>query len=216
LEYVDPKVRYPPGWAYDGKDEIRFAKVSLEETYGGMELAVNQGLTKHIGVSNYTGALILDVLSYAKIPPSVLQIEHHPYLVQPQLYSLILGVNNRIELAKENGIAVTGYSSFGPQSFLELEWQKAFDTPLLFENKVIIAAAEVHGKTPAQVLLRWATQRGVAVIPKSNNPKRLAQNLDINSFDLTAKEIEDISALDRGLRFNNPSDYLKNPIRMFA
>jgi D-xylose reductase len=89
LEYVDPKVRYPPGWAYDGKDEVRFAKVSLQETYGGMELAVNQGLTKHIGISNYTGALILDVLSYAKIPPSVLQIEHHPFLVQPQLYPLI-------------------------------------------------------------------------------------------------------------------------------
>jgi D-xylose reductase len=119
-------------------------------------------------------------------------------------------------LADENGIAVTGYSSFGPQSFLELQWKKAFDTPLLFENKVVLDAASKHGKTPAQVLLRWATQRGVAVIPKSNNPKRLAQNLDINSFELSKEEIEAISALDRGLRFNNPSDYLEQPIRMFA
>jgi D-xylose reductase len=124
--------------------------------------------------------------------------------------------DGRIELAHESGIAVTGYSSFGSQSFLELEWKKAADTPLLFENKVVVAAAEAHDKSPAQVLLRWATQRGVAVIPKSNSPERLAQNLDINSFDLSKKEIGDISALDRGLRFNDPSDYLSQPIRMFA
>ena len=85
LEYVDPKVRYPPGWAYDGQDEIRYAKISLQETWGYMEQAVERGLTKHIGISNYTGALILDLLRYAKIPPSVLQIEHHPYLTQPRL-----------------------------------------------------------------------------------------------------------------------------------
>jgi D-xylose reductase len=119
-------------------------------------------------------------------------------------------------LAKENGIVVTGYSSFGPQSFRELEWQKAIDVQLLFEIDVVKAAASAHGKTPAQVLLRWATQRGLAVIPKSNDPKRLAQNLDVNSFDLTKEEIDAISSLNKGLRFNDPADYLKNPIRLFA
>lgn len=124
--------------------------------------------------------------------------------------------DRRIELAQERGIAVTGYSSFGPQSFVELEWKKATDEDLLFDNKVVKAAASAHDVTPAQVLLRWATQRGLAVIPKSNNPKRLAQNLDCNSFDLTKKELDDISSLNKGLRFNDPSDYLKNPIRLFA
>jgi D-xylose reductase len=85
LEYVDPKLRYPPGWAYDGQDEIRFAKTSLYETWRYMEQAVSEGLTKHIGVSNYTGALIVDLMNYASIPPSVLQIEHHPYLTQPSM-----------------------------------------------------------------------------------------------------------------------------------
>jgi D-xylose reductase len=108
------------------------------------------------------------------------------------------------------------YSSFGPQSFRELEWKKANDTELLFENSAVKAAASAHGKTPAQVLLRWATQRGLVVIPKSNDPKRLAENLDVNSFDLAKKELDAISALDRGLRFNDPEDYLKNPIRLFA
>jgi D-xylose reductase len=86
LEYVDPKVRYPPGWTYDGKDEVRYAHVGLQDTWREMEKAVDQGLTSHVGISNYTGPLILDLLAYARIPPSVLQIEHHPYLTQPGLY----------------------------------------------------------------------------------------------------------------------------------
>lgn len=119
-------------------------------------------------------------------------------------------------MAQENRIAVTVYSSFGPLSFREFKWQKVDDAQLLFENDVVKAVASAHGKTPAQVLLRWATQRGLAVIPKTNDPKRLAQNLDVNSFDLTKQEIDAISSLNKGLRFNDPGDYLKNPIRLFA
>ncbi|KAI5807625.1 NADP-dependent oxidoreductase domain-containing protein [Peziza echinospora] len=198
LEYVDPSVRYPPGWAYDGKDDVRYAKVPLHKTWEALEELVDQGLAKNIGISNYQGSLILDLLRYARIRPSVLQIEHHPYLVQKDL----------IDLAKAEGIAITGYSSFGPQSFRELEWQKAYDTPTLFEHAAITTIAKKHGKTPAQVLLRWATQRGLAVIPKSNSQHRLLENLDVTSFDLTEEEIASISALDRHLRFNNPVDYL--------
>lgn len=104
-------------------------------------------------------------------------------------------------------IAVTAYSSFGPQSFLELDMQSAKDTPLLLESSDIKSIAEAHKKTPAQVLLRWATQRDIAVIPKSNNQGRLAQNLDVTSFDLSQKELDSISAMDRNLRFNNPLNY---------
>ena len=85
LAYVDPKVRYPPGWTYDGKNEVRFGNAGLQDTWREMEKAVDEGLTRHVGISNYTGALILDLLAYARIPPSVLQIEHHPYLTQPRL-----------------------------------------------------------------------------------------------------------------------------------
>jgi D-xylose reductase len=121
-------------------------------------------------------------------------------------------------LAHENGIQVTAYSPFGPLSFRELEWTKAKDAPPLFEHEVIKKIAESHGKTPAQVLLRWSIQRGLAVIPTSNDPQRLRQNLDCNSFDLSETEVGKISALDKGLRFNDPSDpdCLKNPIRIFA
>jgi D-xylose reductase len=159
-----------------------------------MEAAKNKGLTKSIGVSNYTGALLLDLFSYATIKPATLQIEHHPYLVQPKI----------LELAKENGIVVTGYSSFGPQSFVDGDMDLAKDIPLLFDHPVITKIAQAHGKTTAQVLLRWATQRDLAVIPKSSSQTRLEQNLDVTSFDLSDAEIKEISGLDKNLRFNAP------------
>ncbi len=75
---------------------------------------------------------------------------------------------------------------------------------MLLENPIIKNIAEKKGKTPAQVLLRWATQRGVAVIPKSNNHDRLAQNLDVLGWKLEEGEIDEINGLDKGLRFNDP------------
>ena len=136
----------------------------------------------------------MDLLRYASIKPATLQIEHHPYLTQSGL----------ISYAQSQSITITAYSSFGPQSFRELDMKSAHDTPLLFENPTIVEIAEKHGKTAAQVLLRWATQRGVAVIPKSNDQGRLKQNLDVTGWDLEGGEVEAISGLDRGLRFNDP------------
>jgi D-xylose reductase len=159
-----------------------------------MESLVEKKIARSIGISNFSAQLIIDLQRYAKIPPAALQIEHHPYLTQQQL----------IEYVQKQGIVVTGYSSFGPLSFIELDLQHAKDTPRLFDHNTIKSIAEKHDKTPAQVLLRWATQRNIAVIPKSNNPGRLAQNLDVLGWDLEASEIQAISALDRRLRFNNP------------
>jgi D-xylose reductase len=163
----------------------------------------------------------MDMLRSARISPAVLQIEHHPYLVQSELLSL----------CARHKIAVTAYFSFGPTSYVELTrvmaaQQKQQDTlfdastfnaageraktaPSLLENDVITAIAKEHDRTPAQVLLRWTTQRGVAVIPKSSNEARLRQNFDCGSFDLKEAELHRISALDIGLRFNNPSDMVK-------
>ncbi|MCJ1430441.1 NAD(P)H-dependent D-xylose reductase (XR) [Sticta canariensis] len=193
LKYVDPSVRYPPGFAYEG-DEVVPGKATIQETWKAMEALVDRGLAKSIGISNFNGQLILDLLRYATVVPATLQIEHHPYLTQEGL----------VKLARDHGIAVTAYSSFGPQSFLELDMPQAKDAPLLLDHPTITRIAEKRGKTPAQVLLRWATQREVAVIPKSNNPGRLAQNLDVTGWDLEAAEVKEISGLNRGLRFNDP------------
>lgn len=194
----------------DNKEVVSWDKVPIRETWEALETVVDQGIARSIGVSNFQAQSLYDIQTYARHPISALQIEHHPYLVQPDL----------VALAAELNITVTAYSSFGPQSFIELAGifsARAKDTPLLLESAAIKAIADKHGKTPAQVLLRWATQRGIAVIPKSNNPGRLAQNLDVTGFDLAKEEIEQISGLDRGLRFNDPGFYLPNhPLRIFA
>lgn len=123
-------------------------------------------------------------------------------------------------MAQTHNIVVTAYSSFGPQSFLELPpdfRQRAAGVSLLFDAEPVKAIANKHGRTPAQVLLRWATQRNIAVIPKSNNKDRLAQNLDVTSFDLSKDELDSIAALDKGLRFNDPGHYLPDhPLHIFA
>ena len=193
LKYVDPAVRYPPGWFHEG-DKLEYSNATTQQTWTAMESLVDKKLARSIGISNFNIQLIMDLLRYARIRPATLQIEHHPYLTQETL----------VQYAQKNGIAVTAYSSFGPLSFIELNMQSAKDTPFLFDHATVKSIAEKHGKTPAQVLLRWATQRGVAVIPKSNNQGRLAQNLDVTSFNLEETEIKAISALDKGLRFNNP------------
>lgn len=138
----------------------------------------------------------------ARIPPATLQVEHHPYLVQPLL----------IKAAKAEGITVTAYSSFGPAGFIELDMARAKDAVPLMEEPTVTKAAEKHGKTPAQVLLRWATQRGIAIIPKSSSESRMKQNLESSGFDLDEAEIEAITSLDKGLRFNQPTNVSNVPI----
>ena len=154
--------------------------------------------------SNFAGGLILDLLRYARIKPAVLQVEMHPQLTQEGL----------IQLAEQLSIAVVAYSSFGPQSYIELGMHKGVDT--LMQHDAVLTIANNHQRSewrnvfhgtladvdvgPAQVLLRWATQRGIAVIPKSNSKERLMQNLEHTSFDLTQDEIRQLSNLNINLR----------------
>ncbi|KAI0045212.1 Aldo/keto reductase [Auriscalpium vulgare] len=192
LKYVDPEERYPPGWF--GEDEkVHLHQVSYQETWRAMEELVDEGLVKNIGMSNVAGALLLDVLQYARVQPQVVQVELHPYLTQ----------NALVRLTRVLGIALTAYSSFGPQGYYELGFEGVTS---LLEQSAVVKAAEAHHRTPSQVVLRWATQRGIAVIPKSNDVKRIRDNLGCNSFDLTEDELEDIGRLNADLRMNNPTD----------
>jgi len=194
LKYVDPAERYPPEWfGADGKT-VYLQDTPMQETWTAMEELVDAGKAKNIGISNCQGSLILDMLRYARIKPQVLQIELHPYLTQEAL----------VALAKELGIAITAYSSFGPQSYIELSMDRGASS--LLAHDLVSATAKRYNKTPAQVLLRWATQRGIAVVPKSNDHQRLTQNLDSEGFELTAEEIKAISGLNCNLRMNDPAD----------
>jgi D-xylose reductase len=193
LKYVDPAERYPPGWtAPDSKPE--FSNATIRETWTAMESLVDKKIARSIGISNFSSQSIMDLLRYARIRPATLQIEHHPYLQQRGL----------VKYCESEGIKVTAYSSFGPLSFVEMNMTAAVNTPLLFDHDVVKSIASKHSKTPAQVLLRWSTQRGIAVIPKSNNPGRLAQNLEVTGWNLEAADIDAIATLDKNLRFNDP------------
>jgi D-xylose reductase len=126
--------------------------VPIQETWAAMETLADNGVAHSIGVSNFQSQSLYDIKTYARHPISALQIEHHPYLVQAEL----------IQMARENGIAVTAYSSFGPQSFVELPpafSERAKGIPLLFEAGPVGIAARRCRVSSAQVLLRWATQR---------------------------------------------------------
>ncbi|KAK2742463.1 NAD(P)H-dependent D-xylose reductase (XR) [Myotisia sp. PD_48] len=196
LKYIDPAVRYPPQFSAPG-EEPQVEDIPIHKTWAAMEQLVDKELCHSIGICNFNAQLIMELLRHCRIRPATLQVEHHPYLTQPDL----------IKYAQDQGITVTAYSSFGPQSFIETDNQVAQDARFLLEHPWIESSAHKHAKTPAQILLRWSTQRGIAVIPKSNKPDRLAENLESTSFNLTENELKGISNLNKGLRFNNPLHY---------
>jgi D-xylose reductase len=196
LKYVDPAVRYPPGWYDDGvtPTDIKTSNATIRETWEAMEHLVDISLAHSLGISNFNVCVILDLLRYARIRPATLQIEHHPYLVQKPL----------IDFVKSEGITVTAYSSFGPTGYVEMNLEHAVQAPHLFQNQVINEIAKAHRKSAPQVLLRWSTQQGIAVVPKSDTLATLLENLDAKGFDLTDSEINKINGLNQNLRFNDP------------
>lgn len=195
LEYVPIATRYPPEWVHDPNAEnpvMKPAKVPLHQTWMAMETLVEKGLVNRIGVCNYNSALIHDLMTYARIHPAMLQIEAHPYLTQDKL----------IRCARGYGIDVTAFSPLGAQSYFELGMADAGES--LLDAAPVNAAARAHGKSPAQVLLRWGVQRGTAVIPKTSKPERMRENLDIDDFSLSEGEMAEIAALNQNRRFNDP------------
>jgi D-xylose reductase len=195
LKYVDPAVRYPAGWFHDpaaADPKMEIDLVPIQETWRAMEELVKKGLVKNIGVSNFNISLIRDLLSYASVRPSVLQVESHPYLVQPKL----------LKFCQQEKIAFTAFSPLGAPSYVPLGMAKDSDSVL--EQPVVKKIASRLGKTPAQVVLAWGVCRGTSVIPKSSRVERLKENLSSQSIQLLEADIQAISALDRNQRFNDP------------
>ena len=150
LKYVDPEVRYPPEWFFDPKaNKPRMIEdpVPIIETWRAMEELMAEGLVKNIGICNFNTSLLRDLLAAAKVKPSVLQVELHPYLTQKEL----------IQFCKLNEIQMTTFSSFGGASYVELTM--ANEDESLLNNEKVKEIATTHKKTAGQVLLRWAVQQ---------------------------------------------------------
>ncbi|HET8601258.1 MAG TPA: aldo/keto reductase [Segeticoccus sp.] len=144
-----------------------------------------QGLVRSIGVSNFTSEHLARIIEDTGVTPAVNQLELHPYFPQQQMR----GVD------ADRGILTEAWSPLGKR-------------PTPFEEPAVTDAARAHGVTPAQVVLRWHVQLGSLPIPKSANPDRQRQNLDVFGFELTDDEVAAITALGRanGRRFGGDPD----------
>lgn len=147
------------------------------QSWSSLEELHSQGKLRAIGVSNYTPAHMRALMQSCRVPPAVLQVEFHPRLCQPELRSL----------CKEYGVCFQAYSSLGKGELLS--------------DPVILEVAKNVERTPAQVLLRWAVQQGVPVLPKSSNPERILRNGEVFDFILSDADMDRLSALDCGHRF---------------
>ncbi|GMH74386.1 hypothetical protein TrRE_jg377 [Triparma retinervis] len=140
-------------------EELALARVPVMETWAAMEELVVNGLTRSIGVSNFTVPLLIDLLTQCSIPPAVNQVELHPFLSQPGL----------VEFCQRAGIQPVAYSPLGRPG------QHGAGASVL-ESPVLREVALNHAVSPAVAALAWAIRRGVVVIPKSSSPERLSDN----------------------------------------
>ena len=155
------------------------------EAYRALETLLSDGKVRAIGVSNFMVDHLTTLLDHAQVVPAVNQIEVHPYFRQPG----VLAAN------AERGILSQAWSPIGGITFYR-DGSKGST----LEDPTIVEIARAHGRTPAQVMLRWHIQQGRQVIPKSVTPSRIEQNIDVFDFDLTADQLAVIDTLDTGIR----------------
>jgi alcohol dehydrogenase (NADP+) len=198
LEYLDLYLIHWPvlfrpevNWPEKGSDMLPLSEIPLAETWRAMVECRDEGLSRHIGVSNFSKTKIQGLIDETGVVPEVDQVELQPLLQQNDLKSF----------CDANGIWLTAYSPLGSRD--RLPQFKAPDEPDLLEHPVVSGIAERNGISPAQVLIRWALQRGTAVIPKSVNPGRMQQNYDTLRMELSEEDMREIAAVDRHYRFLN-------------
>jgi len=190
LDYVDLYlIHWPMGYKEDAGtlfpkdgDKWLYSDVDYVETWLEMEQVVKLGLAKSIGVSNFNKDQIERVIAAGSIVPANLQVECHAELPQKKL----------IEWCQSKGISVTAYSPLGSP---DRPWAKEGE-PVLMEHPKITAIAKTHGKTPAQVLIRFQIQRGVICIPKSVTKSRIESNMKVFDFELSKEEMATLEGMD--------------------
>ncbi|XP_070612415.1 aldo-keto reductase family 1 member D1 [Erythrolamprus reginae] len=198
LDYVDLYIielpmAFQPGENIYPKDESGkwlYHKTDLCATWEALEACKDEGLVKSLGVSNFNRRQLEMILNKPglKYKPVSNQIECHPYFTQPKL----------LQFCKLHDIIPVGYSPLGTSR--DESWVNISSPPLL-EDPLLNAIGKKYKKTAAQVALRFSIQRNVVVIPKSFNPKRIRENFQIFDFSLTDKEMKDIEALNKNVRY---------------
>jgi diketogulonate reductase-like aldo/keto reductase len=176
LEYLD---LYLLHWPVPSDFETTVASFQAAE-----KLLAN-GRVRAIGVSNFSPKHLQNLIERTRVAPAVNQVELHPFFIQREMR----GANVR------HGILTQSWSPIGG---VYLKNPTAVQGPL--DHPCVVETAAAHGRTPAQIVLRWHLQHGLSAIPKSLRPDRIAENFDILDFELTADDMAAIDALDTGMR----------------
>jgi hypothetical protein len=145
--------------------------------YRHLEEAYKAGKVRAIGISNFPIEELRRLLGESEIKPSLIQVECHPYFPQTELKALL----------KEHNIALQAWYPLGGRG-----------NASIMSEPVIAEIAKTHGKSPAQVILRWHVQLGHSIVPGSKTPSHIAENLDLFNFELTNEEMAQINGLDKG------------------
>lgn len=190
LDYLDLYLIHWPVAFKTGHEQVKDAsdlwpcdEMPISSTWQAMQELKKARLTKHIGVSNFNIPKLQQLINEAEIKPELNQVELHPYFQQSQL----------VEFCQANQILVTGYSPLGSRHLVQSEAG-------LTREKLVLAIAEKHACSAAQVLLAWGMKRGVAVIPKSANATRIRENFGSLAVKLDAEDVDRIDSLERNLR----------------
>ncbi len=188
LEYIDlylihTPYAFRPGNDQDPRDQndnvIYDESTTLMDTWRAMEDLVDRGKCKAIGLSDVSVDQLREVFEQARIKPSVVQVESHPHLPQTEI----------LQFCHSNGLVMLAFAPLGHGI-----------KPGVLEDPVILAIANRVNKTPAQVLLAWAVQRGTAVLTTPKTPERAKESFDVST--LPADAMEQINAIQTRQRFN--------------
>lgn len=177
-DYLDLYLIHWPGGQGMQPQDPRHRDLRMQSWNDMIELQKEDKI-KSIGVSNFLQHHIEDLINQSGHTPAVLQIEHHPHLIQRSL----------IEFCKDKEIHFQAYSSLGTSNVTENK---------LLIDPVVKSIADKKSKSTAQILLKWAVQQDIGVIPKSTDPDHIQNNMDIFTWTLTEDEIKTLNSLDTG------------------
>jgi diketogulonate reductase-like aldo/keto reductase len=156
--------------------------------YKAIEKVLSEGQARATGVSNFSEQHLENLMQQTEVVPALNQVELHPFFTQPSLR----------EFHAKHGIATEAWSPLGGiQRYRPADPDAVLNA---LKHPAVTSIAAKHGKTPAQAVLRWHVEHGVVAIPKSVKPHRIAENIDVFDFELTADEVAAIDALDTGVR----------------
>ncbi|XP_003410652.2 aldo-keto reductase family 1 member C1-like isoform X1 [Loxodonta africana] len=213
LDYVDLYIIHNPMALKPGeellpKDEhgkLIFDTVDLCATWEALEKCKDAGLAKSIGVSNFNRRQLEMILNKPglKYKPVCNQVECHPYLNQSKL----------LNFCKSKDIVLVAYSALG--SHRDKKWVDQ-SSPILLDDPVLGALAKKHKRTPALIALRYQLQRGVVVLAKSYNEKRIKENMQVFEFQLTSEDMKVLDNLNRNFRYVTFDTVIDHPNYPFS